>query len=178
MGYSSMMRHNLELKVRYPDLERAARIVESLGAEYGGTLQQLDTYFHSREGRLKLRENAKSEDDAQLIWYEREDDPDICGSTYLLTGVADPTALRESLRRSVGILTEVRKARDLYVWENVRIHLDDVEGLGRFIEFEAILDDITGQAGRHKLQSLCHHLQIEPTSYIGESYATLVKQKR
>lgn len=170
-----MMRRNLELKVRYPDLERAARIIESLGAEYGGTIQQLDTYFHSQNGRLKLREYAQSEDDAQLIWYDRDDDPDICSSRYLLTQIREPAAFKESLRRSVGVLIEVRKARELYVWENIRIHLDDVAGLGRFIEFEAILFDNTGdEEGRHKLQNLCHHLQIEPDLYVGESYATLV----
>lgn len=173
------MRRNMELKVRYPDLVRAARIVESLGAEYGGTVQQLDTYFHSRHGRLKLREYGDSKDEAQLIWYLRDDAPDICRSDYLLTQIREPEVLKQSLQRSVGILVEVRKTRDLYVWENVRIHLDEVEGLGSFLELEAVLfENIGDEEGRQKLQTLSDHLQIEPGTYVGESYATLVENQR
>lgn len=169
-----MMRRNMELKARYPDLERAARIVESLGAEFGGALQQLDTYFNSRHGRLKLRQ-TDSHEEAQLIWYEREESAGICASNYMVTVIREPPILKEALQRSVGILAEVRKLREFYVWENVRIHLDDVEGLGRFIELQAVLFEGEDDAdGRRKVQNLCHHLQIEPGAYVAESYATLV----
>jgi len=172
------MRRNMELKARYPDLERAARIVESLGAEFGGTLRHHDTYFHSRNGRLKLRQ-TDSHEEGQLIWYEREDTPGIAPCTYLVTVIREPQMLKEALHRSVGILAEVRKAREPYVWENVRIHLDDVEGVGRFIGLQVVLfEGINDAEGRRKLENLCHHLQIEPSAYVAESYATLINARR
>lgn len=167
-----MLRRNVELKVKYSDLERAARIVDSLGAEFEGMLEQTDTYFRAVGGRLKLRETQGGP--AQLIWYERSDRAEIRPSDYILTHVADPAALKETLRRSNGVLTEVRKSRELYIWENVRIHLDRVEGVGRFIEFEAVLDPgETEEEGMRKLETLCHHLRIEPEARLAESYADL-----
>lgn len=173
-----MLRRNMELKVRYPDLERAARIVESLGGDYVDRLVQVDTYFRCAAGRLKLREISfqnSRETQAQLIWYDRPDAAEIRGSDYLVTPVPEPLSCKEALRRSMGVLVEVRKTRELYVWENVRIHLDHVDGAGRFIEFEAILhSEDTDADGRQRLQTLCHHLQIPPADYVSQSYADLV----
>jgi adenylate cyclase, class 2 len=173
-----MLRRNMELKVRYPDLERAARIIESLGGEYVDTLLQIDTYFRCDSGRLKLREvtfHNSRESESQLIWYQRPDSAEIRGSDYLVTPVPEPASFKEALRRSVGVVVEVRKNRALYLWENTRIHLDHVETAGRFIEFEAILHPGESDAdGRQRLEHLCHHLQIRPADFVPQSYAELV----
>jgi adenylate cyclase class 2 len=168
-----MMRRNVELKVKYPDLERAARIVDSLGAEFQGILEQTDIYFRCSHGRLKLRETEGSP--AQLIWYDRSDEASARLSRYIVTHVPDVVVLKEMLSRSNGVLTEVRKSRELYIWENVRIHLDRVDAAGRFIEFEVVLDaGQTEEQGVRKLETLCHHLRIEPEARLAQSYADLV----
>jgi predicted adenylyl cyclase CyaB len=168
----------MELKVRYPDLERAARIVESLGGEYVDTLLQIDTYFRCDSGRLKLREitfHNSRETQAQLIWYQRPDQPEIRGSDYLVSPVPEPGSLKEALRRSVGMIVEVRKSRELYLWEHIRVHLDHVDGAGRFIEVEAVLHPgETDSDGRRRLEPLCHHLQVRPADFVPQSYAELV----
>lgn len=169
----------MELKARYPDLERAARIVESLGGEYSDTLTQVDTYFHSVEGRLKMRRitsHQSRETETQLIWYRRPNEGGIRGSDYLISPVPEGTSCREALDRGVGIVAEVSKTRDLYFWESVRIHLDRVDGVGRFIEFEAGVHVEEGdEVSRKRLETLCHHLQISSGDYVPQSYVELLK---
>ena len=50
-------------------------------------------------------------------------------------------AMREILARALGIVGRVRKLRRLCLVDRTRIHLDDVEGLGCFVEIEAVPAD-------------------------------------
>ena len=54
------------------------------------------------------------------------------------TGEAD--ALRAALDDAYGTLVTVTKRRHLLLWEGVRIHLDEVEGLGSYLELEAVAE--------------------------------------
>src|SRR5262245_49125252 len=118
---------NIELKARCNDLQKAHERCRSIGAQDAGLLVQLDTYFHVPHGRLKLRqiEGAHSE----LISYNRSDHPQARPSDYRIVPISDPVGLKEALRAALGILIQVKKRRQLLLWENVRIHLDQVEGL-------------------------------------------------
>ena len=60
---------NIEIKARYPDLDRGKKLAKAAGASYEGVLRQVDTYFIVANGRLKLREiNGER---SELIYYER-----------------------------------------------------------------------------------------------------------
>ena len=87
--------------------------------------------------RLKLREEEPGE--AHLIQYARPDAADA--SDERATGVV-PVADRpmRCARRSTTPRRRVvvEKRRRLLLWEGVRIHLDEVEGLGSFVELEAV----------------------------------------
>ncbi|MGK3856667.1 class IV adenylate cyclase, partial [Enterococcus faecium] len=82
-------------------------------------------------GRLKLREIDGQA--AVLIWYDRPDHDAARLSKYHLVPVADPAALKAALTDALGVRGEVRKRREIYLWHNVRIHLDEVAGLGSFL---------------------------------------------
>jgi predicted adenylyl cyclase CyaB len=125
---------NLELKARIRSCAEARARAESGGAHFQGILRQLDTYFHVRRGRLKLREHAQGP--AELIHYERAEDSLERWSNYRTIPVADPGAMKAALSEALGILAEVRKERTLFLYRGARIHLDRVEGLGEYIEFE------------------------------------------
>jgi predicted adenylyl cyclase CyaB len=129
------MARNVELKARDPDPARSLQAALELGAEDHGWLGQLDTYFKVSTGRLKLREQ---EETAQLIYYERADVAVERVSTYIIVSVEEPEALKEALAAALGVLVAVEKSRRLLLWHEVRIHLDDVPGLGSFIELEAV----------------------------------------
>lgn len=124
------------MKARDPDPARSIQVCRELGAEDKGTLIQRDTYFEVPRGRLKLRE--ESDAIAHLIAYER---PDLAGhkeSRYRLIEVREPVELKDALAGVLGVKSVVRKTRRLFIFNGVRIHLDQVEDLGDFIEFEGV----------------------------------------
>jgi homotetrameric cytidine deaminase len=127
---------NLELKAHDPDPARTLQRALAAGAEDRGLLRQRDTYFAVPHGRLKLREEEPG--GATLIAYERPDAASERVSSYRLVPVGDPEPLREALAASVGVRGVVVKRRHLLLWETVRIHLDEVRGLGSFLELEAV----------------------------------------
>jgi adenylate cyclase class 2 len=129
-------RRNVELKARDPDPEATLAACLALGAEDRGVLEQRDTYFAVASGRLKLREERPG--GAQLVQYERADEPGARLSRYRVVEVPDGAALAEALGAALGVAGVVAKRRRLLLWQGVRIHLDDVDGLGRFVELEAV----------------------------------------
>jgi adenylate cyclase, class 2 len=131
------MARNIELKAHDPDPARSLEVSLALGATDEGWPQQLDTYFRVQHGRLKLRQQDGA---AELIQYERTDEAIERASNYRLIPIHDPDGLKDALAAALGILVAVEKSRHLLLWRNVRIHLDDVPGLGSFIELEAVAE--------------------------------------
>jgi homotetrameric cytidine deaminase len=129
-------RRNVELKAVDPDPARTLALALGLGASDEGVLVQRDTYFHVASGRLKLREEEPGE--AHLIAYSRPDDPAVRVSSYRVLPAADGTLA--ALSETLGVDVVVEKRRHLLLWETVRIHLDEVTGLGSFVELEAVAD--------------------------------------
>jgi adenylate cyclase class IV len=107
-----------------------------LGASDHGTISQRDTYFDAPRGGLKLREEDPGS--AHLIQFSRAEQPQPRESRYQIAEVTDAAALVAVLTDAIGMLGTVLKQRHLLLWENVRIHLDEVETLGSFIELEAV----------------------------------------
>jgi homotetrameric cytidine deaminase len=129
----------VELKAIDPDPDRTLRAALDLGAQDRGVIEQRDTYFAVPRGRLKLREQrVGGESMDELIAYHRPDDPAVRVSAYERIAVADAPAARTGLEATCGIRVVVDKRRHLLLWDGVRIHLDDVAGLGRFVELEAV----------------------------------------
>jgi adenylate cyclase class 2 len=166
-------RRNLELKARDHDPARSLQACHELGAEDKGTLTQRDTYFEVPRGRLKLREEPDAV--ATLIAYER---PDLAGnkeSRYRLVGVSDPAELRAALESVLGITVVVGKTRRLFIHEGVRIHLDRVEGLGDFVEFEAAAAQGEDPARfTTLLDDLRKRFSIRDEDLLRESYSDLL----
>jgi homotetrameric cytidine deaminase len=129
---------NVELKAHDPDPARTLERALAAGAEDRGLLRQRDTYFDVPHGRLKLREEEPG--GATLIAYERPDAATERVSDYRLVPVAEPEPLRAALGAANGVGAVVVKRRRLLIWETVRIHLDEVRGLGSFIELEAVAE--------------------------------------
>jgi homotetrameric cytidine deaminase len=127
---------NVELKARDTDPARTLERALAAGAEDRGLLIQRDTYFAVAHGRLKLREQEPG--GATLIGYERPDAASERVSRYRLVAVAEPAPLIAALGAATGVSARVEKRRRLLLWETVRIHLDDVRGLGAFLELEAV----------------------------------------
>jgi homotetrameric cytidine deaminase len=140
----SALQRNLEIKARDPDPARSLERALALGAEDRGEISQRDTYFARATGRLKLREQTPG--DTELIQYRRGDAAGPRVSHYRRVPAGDE--LKEALEAALGTLVVVEKRRRLLLADHVRIHLDQVEGLGDFIELEAVGDDDPGAIER------------------------------
>jgi homotetrameric cytidine deaminase len=170
-----MVSVNVELKAINRDPEGTAARCRALGAEDRGVLLQRDTYFAASHGRLKLREQGPL--GSELIAYRRPDGVTPRPSEFIRAAVGEaPGAVRESLAAALGTVVEVVKRRRLFMWEGVRIHLDEVEGLGTFIEFEAIVSGSEVAAAEAKVVRLRGELGIEDSELVAVGYADLLMQ--
>jgi adenylate cyclase class 2 len=146
----------------------------AIGAEPQGVLIQRDTYFRARHGRLKLREEEGAR--AHLIAYERPDRSGQRESRYRIVTVEKAGEIKATLAIALGVEAVVAKDRRLFIWEGVRIHLDRVDRLGHFVEFEAPTNskgtDTSGAEAR--VESLRRALEIEPGALVAGSYCDLV----
>ena len=161
---------NVELKAHDPDPARTLERALAAGAEDRGVLRQRDTYFAVAHGRLKLREEDPG--GATLIAYARPDAASERVSDYRLVPVAEPEPLREALGAASGVSAVVVKRRRLLMWETVRIHLDEVRGLGSFLELEAVAEpgsDLTRERGQ--VAELRRLLEIPDDALREGSYA-------
>ena len=165
-------KHLLELKARYEDLGKARALLA--GAERVGRFRQTDTYFSLGDRRLKLRA-VDGQRGGQLVYYERPDEGGVKESLVLLADLPDATAVLDILRRTFPVRAEVRKTREIYRLEGVQIHLDHVDGLGKFIEFEKpVSGDAEREASRAQLDSLVRYFQIDPDDLMASSYSDLL----
>jgi adenylate cyclase class 2 len=132
----SAPRRNIECKAIDPNPSSSLTVCRALGAQDYGEIQQRDTYFAVAHGGLKLREETPGR--PHLIQFERANEPQQRESRYRIVEVDDPEALRLALTSAIGTTVVVCKTRRLFLWQQVRIHLDTVKGLGSFIELEAV----------------------------------------
>jgi homotetrameric cytidine deaminase len=166
-------RRNIELKAFDPDPERSLAAALRLGARDRGVIRQRDTYFRVGSGRLKLREEEPG--GATLVQYDRVDDNRARESRYRLVPVDDPSALCAALESSLGVLAVVEKERHLLLWQNVRIHLDRVKGLGDFLELEGVATAESDLALElESVSRLTEELDVVPERILRRSYSDQV----
>jgi len=165
---------NVEIKARCTDPQRIHRKMEAYEARYIGLDHQIDTYFRVPNGRLKLRQGSIEEN---LIHYHRSNQSGPKTSDVQLYQPGTRSSdLKVALQRALGILVVVDKQRHIYFVGNVKFHIDVVQGLGSFVEIEAI--DVDGNLGHAHLQQQCDHfmqdLQIQSEDLISVSYSDLI----
>ena len=167
---------NVEIKARSRRNKELHNILmNELNADFKGLDTQVDTYFNVQDGRLKLRSGNVEN---SLIFYKRSDEAKTRESKILLEKLEPNNNLREVLAASNGIKIEVKKERKIYFIDNVKFHLDFVEGLGEFVEIEAIAED--GSRDLNTLKKQCDHyvklFELEEKDFESLSYSDLVAQ--
>ncbi len=168
------MKRNVEIKARVSDEAGFVRRAMEIAGTEPEVIVQADTFFDAPHGRLKLR--RLSPDRSELIFYERTDTAGPKTSNYGIVSVDDPDALQAALAGALGIRGEVRKTRRLFMAGRTRIHLDEVECLGTFMELEVVLgedEDITvGEAEAHDLMT---RLGVEDNDLVQGAYIDLLE---
>ncbi|WP_460528083.1 class IV adenylate cyclase [Chitinimonas naiadis] len=170
------MANNIEIKANVADLAVLEDRVKALAMQPCTDIAQDDTFFACPNGRLKLR--AFSADAGELIFYQRPDRAGPKSSFYILSTTQAPDTLRETLTLAYGQVGRVRKQRRLYQLGRTRVHLDEVEGLGSFMELEVVLAE--GEApepGAREAQDLIAALGILPEDLIETAYVDLLRER-
>jgi len=164
---------NIEIKARVADPKALlAAAIKLTGAE-PEILRQTDTFFQVAEGRLKVREFADGT--GELIFYRRPDAEGPKKSEYAISRTDDGAALQELLAAALPVRGVVRKTRQLVVAGRTRIHLDEVEGLGSFMELEVVLEEGEDPAGgQAEADELMHQLGISPVDLVLGAYIDLL----
>lgn len=164
----------IEIKARTADHDRIRAVLRARGARFVGLDHQVDTYFPVAHGRLKLREGAIEN---ALIHYHREDRAGPKHSQVSLFANPPGSTLKAILRDALGVDVVVDKQREIYFLDNVKVHLDEVAGLGTFVEIEAIDGD--GSRPLEALRAQCEELMaaagIVADDLLAVSYGDLLR---
>jgi predicted adenylyl cyclase CyaB len=167
------MGRNIEIKARIESIQTLLPRVVALADKGPIEIVQDDTFFACENGRLKLR--AFSKDDGELIFYRRTDQRGPKESYYLRAPTSAPDALRHLLSQAYGQGKRIQKRRILFYSGRTRIHLDDVKGLGHFLELEVVLEESEpAEAGIREANDIMMRLSIEQTQLIDAAYVDLL----
>jgi predicted adenylyl cyclase CyaB len=167
------MARNIEIKANIRDLDSLVSEVTLIADSGPVVIDQDDTFFHCPDGRLKLRELSANQ--GELILYHR---PDVSGpktSTYVISQTSEPGKMREILSAALGVAGRVRKRRHLYLCGSTRIHIDDVEGLGNFVELEVVLENSDSVESGHQIaEELMTRLGIQSGDLVEGAYIDMI----
>ena len=163
---------NLEFKANCESLDVLRQRLASLHAEHRRTMKQLDTYFNSPQGRLKLREINTHK--AELIYYERSDLAESRYSNYQICDISEPTAFKQIATMAWGVKGVVEKRRELWMFGETRIHLDEVTDLGQFVELETVIHSQTEAEAQTEHQLVKDTLGIKEEDLVSVSYSDMI----
>ena len=168
------MPSNIEIKARVRDFDEIRQRAERLSDTPLQIISQEDIFFNTEKGRLKLR--VRGAGHAQLIYYLRSDQEGPKRSDYHIFETPDSENLNHVLELAYGIRGVVKKTRYLYMVGQTRIHLDDVEELGQFVELEVVLKE--GQSnveGEEIAERLMTSLGVERSDLIEGAYMDMLE---
>lgn len=168
------MARNIEIKAKVEDLESVRGRAVDLNPHHQETIFQTDTFFNVEQGRLKLREFQDGS--AELIFYNRDNQSGPKLSQYWRSPCPDPESMLKILSESNGIRGVVKKQRDLMLVGQTRIHLDQVDQLGSFLELEVVLNDDQDQdAGFSVARDIMEKLKIDHDNLQPLAYIDLIE---
>lgn len=174
------MARNVEIKADVGDMQALTARVAALATAGPFALTQDDTFFHCDNGRLKLRSfSGTSGMSGELIFYRRADAQGPKESFYIISPTSQVDSLRAALTLAYGQCGRVRKQRTLYLAGRTRIHLDEVEGLGQFVELEVVLSDGESlEFGLSEAHALMQKLEIETHQLLEGAYVDLLSAEK
>ena len=160
---------NLELKVKLKSFNPVKKLLQEINAVYVKTLNQKDIYYKNHNELLKLRiEN----DEQSIIKYFRDEKGNDRFSNYEVLHFTDGNA-EKFFNKVFEVETIVQKKRQLYMYDNTRVHLDYVKSLGNFLELETLV--LNGKAdAKKRYNDIINLLQLVKYESIRKSYRNLM----
>ncbi len=173
------MRKNYELKVKLHNYDvakwKAESYIHRFKDKHHFFEEQKDIYFYKVNGRrLKLR--IINNECGNLVYYDRKENRNKRVSRFLLSDTKNPFELDKILRRFFKVQLIVSKKREIFTVKNLRIHLDKIQGVGIFLEFEIMYKSLTD--AKTLMKELMKHFNIKRNDFIKESYSDLILKKQ
>jgi predicted adenylyl cyclase CyaB len=168
------MKTNIEIKAKAHDFQRQKDLAREIAGASEKIIYQDDTFFVVPHGRLKLRIFSPSH--GELIYYERDDITSPKKSNYCISETNSPYTLKDALSLALPVRERVCKKRHLFIVGQTRIHFDEVESLGNFIELEVVMKD--NQPANECLDiagDLMKKLEIQNNDLIKGAYIDLLE---
>jgi adenylate cyclase, class 2 len=169
----------IEIKAPCPDLEALEAKLKALGARDFGRLFQRDVYYsHPKRDFARTDEalRLRVENDLTLVTYKgpkldkgsktREELEVSLGNAQTFAKILERLGFRP-------VMT-VTKLRKIYGIKGISVCLDQVEGLGDYVEFEFEGEDL--EAGKARIMALMSELGVEGNER--RSYLELIMQKK
>lgn len=170
------MARNVEIKAAVSDLDAVRRRASAIASGPSQVINQIDTFFAVPGRRLKVRQFADGS--GELISYNRPDGSGPKISTYSIVACADARTLVDILVRLLPVRGPVVKRRELFMIGRTRVHLDEVEALGSFVELEVVLnDDEPAASGEREARDVMERLGIAPDSLVPDAYIDLLERR-
>jgi len=167
------MARNVEIKARVPDLAAIRAKALALALHPSETVHQKDTFFETPQGRLKVREFPDGS--GELIAYERADHTGPKVSTYERMSCSDARALVRTLTAVLQTRGTVVKRREVVLVGRTRVHLDEVDNLGSFVELEIVMAaDEPVEDGVREARELLRALEIPLDALVSGAYVDLL----
>ncbi|HEY3319766.1 MAG TPA: class IV adenylate cyclase [Planctomycetota bacterium] len=164
---------NIEIKARASNVAAQRRAAEKLSDRAAEVLLQDDTFFNVKSGRLKLREQPGRP--GELIFYQRPDQKGPKHCDYSIFRTERGSELKALLTAALGVRGVVKKKRMLYMIGQTRVHFDEVDGLGSFIELEVVMREGQSEAeGRRIADNICAKLEIGEQDLVECAYLDLM----
>ena len=167
------MPRNVEITARLVDPRKVLEMAVELGDQPPRIIPQTDTFFHTERGRLKVRDFGDGT--GELIYYERPDRRGPKTSSYAISPTPDPVGLASLLGAAYPTAGVVKKTRTLLMAGRTRIHIDEVQGLGWFMELEVVLaEDESTASGEAEVRDLMARLGVSETDLVTGAYIDLL----
>jgi len=168
---------NIELKVKIDDFKEIKSLLKKMEARHVGEMYQKDTYFNCKNGRLKIRNiNNKR---FELILYKRPDKINEKISDYEIFPIKpeEIDSVQSSMNKRFGERIIIEKIRDLWIFRNTRIHLDEVASLGSFLELETVVENRDFKKMKTEFNKVFDLLDLEYFKKYSNSYSDLLSEK-
>ncbi|MER3499122.1 MAG: adenylate cyclase [Chitinophagaceae bacterium] len=164
---------NVEIKAKCSNPDFIRNFLKEKEAAFKGLDHQTDTYFNTRNGRLKLRQGNIENN---LIYYERNNQAGPKSSHFNLIKIEEADKLKSVLAKAMGIKIVVEKKREIWFIDNVKFHIDEVPGLGAFVEIEA--SNLYADKTKEELLQQCNYylqeFEIRESDLVEVSYSDMM----
>ena len=167
------MPKNYEIKIFVKSIEnirKAARKLVTNKTYRHFKESQKDIYYKTGKDRLKLR--IINNETGNLIFYDRKERNKKRVSNYIISETKNFKELDEILKKLFDIFVVVDKEREIFVYDNIRIHLDKVKKLGSFLEIEIIYDSF--KEAKKNMNELIGYFNLDEKDFIKESYSDML----